>query len=721
MVRPGFLIFLCFCGFPLSSFGQQSLAFDESMNPPLMLNAQGDTLGLAWLGGFNQPQFGEVDWDLDGENDLWVFDRMGNVVLPLVRSGNSWVYRPDLKPQLPGIRNWCLPFDANGDGFPDLIGYNINGLQAWLHRGTQASSSTWQAYGSPLKTDFGFGPSAFFISQSDLPGLADVDGDGDMDVLTFNFLGSCLEWHRNLSQEQYGHSDSLIFTLETGNWGKFREGASLDDLQLQDSCGQGGNLPGGNRHAGSSLLAKDLNQDGLTDLILGDAGDNRLAIMLNGGTAQQAEMVFAQAGFPQGFGSGAFSMEVFLGAFSADLNNDNLWDVLVAPNTDSDALDSGQVVGFLQVTDPNPPKFQAQEYHYFNEQVLDLGSNCRPALGDLNGDGQADFLLGHGGVNQGPASWHLYLSTPGSQGSAFRKSTLVGLNAPPNSFDLSPSLGDLDNDGDLDLVFGRRQGDLFWLENTGTVQQAVFSGNPQSLGISIAAGYSAPCLFDLNQDGYLDLLIGAADGQLSYVPHNGASGAPFYSSNALVSSWANVQVTDPLVGNQGHAVPHLYQGSQGVELLVGSYRGTLYHYQNVSESNAQLVTQSAGFLDVGLYAAPISLDRNSDGLLDLVVGNGRGGLQFFDGKVGNLAIEKPTFETHGAAYVYPNPLKGDAVLMLYPEAQSGWRCMDLSGRVLGAGSAWDPQFPSQLTSGTYLMEWLDALGATHQRLWVKQE
>ena len=59
---------------------------------PLLIH-DNDTLNLAWIGGFNNPQFSNIDIDLDGDNDLFVFDRSGDVSLLFkVENVNNQVY-----------------------------------------------------------------------------------------------------------------------------------------------------------------------------------------------------------------------------------------------------------------------------------------------------------------------------------------------------------------------------------------------------------------------------------------------------------------------------------------------------------------------------------------------------------------------------------------------------------------------------------------------------
>jgi hypothetical protein len=74
-----------------------------------------------------------------------------------------------------------------------------------------------------------------------------------------------------------------------------------------------------------------------------------------------------------------------------------------------------------------------------------------------------------------------------------------------------PALGDLDGDGDLDLLAGSAAGTLRYFEHTGTAVATAFversgAGNPFD-GVDIGSN-SAPALIDVEGDGDLDVVVG---------------------------------------------------------------------------------------------------------------------------------------------------------------------------------------------------------------------
>ena len=131
----------------------------------------------------------------------------------------------------------------------------------------------------------------------------------------------------------------------------------------------------------------------------------------------------------------------------------------------------------------------------------------------------------------------------------------------------APALGDLDGDGDLDLVVGEESGKLIYIENTGTSTEPEFAefvafldfspkssysysysylydddyvdddyvptmppsrqGNYSNLFAGIDVGYeSIPVFADLDGDGDLDLAVGNLDGKLNYIENTGTSTTP---------------------------------------------------------------------------------------------------------------------------------------------------------------------------------------------------
>ncbi len=145
------------------------------------------------------------------------------------------------------------------------------------------------------------------------------------------------------------------------------------------------------------------------------------------------------------------------------------------------------------------PVWQQQNSMYHD---LTPGSYTCPELADLDDDGDLDLLLA---VTWGIRAYRNN-GTPQTP-SWTRDDSLV--DVPPPYECLDPNLGDLDGDGDLDLVLGGRWYDspIMCYENVGTPQVPVWLENETMLdGVDRDVEGHGLDLADLDGDGDLDLL-----------------------------------------------------------------------------------------------------------------------------------------------------------------------------------------------------------------------
>jgi hypothetical protein len=303
-------ILLVLALFPVFSTGQNG-------SIPVYSNTR-TQIDFPWAGGMNTCQFGKMDLDLDGIKDLVVFDRTGNRVMPfrVVPAGDSfdYLYAPEYAANFPALEQWVIFADYNLDGKEDIFTYSPGYAGLKVYRNSSSTELDFRLEVFPYLTSYqGGGYVNILMTYADYPAITDLDGDGDLDILTFWGLGSFVEKHVNMSMEKYGHADSLDFVKTESCWGYFAESEegnliSLDTcLRCMGAWGQGGMEAWGHggmefadRHTGSTFCILDLNGNNLPDLLLGDVDFPNLVALYNGGNEDTARMTSYDWQYPPG-------------------------------------------------------------------------------------------------------------------------------------------------------------------------------------------------------------------------------------------------------------------------------------------------------------------------------------------------------------------------------------------------------------------------------------
>lgn len=318
-----------------SSFGFSQFQFNFTDSLPVMKNGQ--ELSLPWAGGLNYAQVSDIDVDFDGDMDLLVFDRSNDQIRLFENAQENGIRFYKFNPQgyllFPSdIRYRVHCIDYNGDGKNDLFTYGIGGVKVYKNTGNSSTGLTWELAKNLLYSDNWGTQLNLYVSSADIPAIVDVDNDSDIDILTYHISGEYLQYHKNLSQELYGHSDSLVYQLKNECWGGFREDVNSNTVFLNDQTSpcQAGNVPNAElkpinqekAHSGSTVLALDYDGSGVKDLILGDVAYPSLNLLLNGGTSVNSNslMISADPNFPAN--STPASMQLFPAAYWVDVDFD---------------------------------------------------------------------------------------------------------------------------------------------------------------------------------------------------------------------------------------------------------------------------------------------------------------------------------------------------------------------------------------------------------------
>lgn len=656
----------------------------------------GKELTSAFAGGMNAPQFSEVDLDGNGIKDLYVFDRIGDTHLTFLQenTGDETEYRfePRFAKNFPKCSEWILLRDYDNDGISDLFTYSglelINGIRVFKGKYNNGKIDFDRV---ELDQSFDFNVltyltnnllSEIFVSNIDYPNIEDVDGDGDLDILTYEPNGVYVQYFQNQAIEKNYPLDSLVFLLKDECWGRFSENASDGLINLGNNMDDCPDWSTTNIHPGSTLLTFDENGDGLPEILVGDNSNSNLTKLTNGGIKDTAFMIKKDTVFPNY--DVPVTIDLFVVPFLLDVDNDQLKDLIVAPNWKGNS-ENYQVGWFYKNTgDPQNFVFEYQQSDWLVEDMFDFGSRSAPTFADVNGDGLLDMVIGNESfyvpdLKKDPRL--VLLENIGTETEPNFKITndnwLDFKQFDNYTTDFTPVFGDLDGDGDKDLLVGEKFGSLFFVENVGGAGNPMEFGNITHHYKDIDIGqYSAPQIADLNQDGLPDLLIGDRFGKLIFFPNIGTLNEPAFHPNKDEppnnAKFGDISTAQPIMPN-GHAVPFLVPLDSSFLLITGEESGKVDYYQFTSNQINDPILPTIpnwGNVNIGLYTKPALVDLNSDGILDLVVGNQRGGLSVFES---HLTIDGITatndISEESPFHLYPNP----ATDCIYVERKNDFR------------------------------------------------
>lgn len=639
---------------------------------------QGSTLANAWAGGMNSPQFSMLDMDKDGNKDLVVFERGNNrfSVYLFQSEGDLYQFDPSASASL-NLREcfgWALFEDFDCDGQEDLFcGKSNANIKVFRQTGDERAIDFELAY-DPLFSVYS-SPNRLFSAQIDLPAIVDIDYDGDLDFLTFGNASNYVELHRNFAVERTGNCDSLIFERVTRCWGHFFESESDNTATLEDTVfcplPEGFELPGGDlRHTGSTLLLLDLNADSLYDALVGDRSFPEIYALYNRGTLEHAYIDSIDTRFPRT--STPVDVSVFPASFLVDLYEDGQKDLLVAPNTEFDLIeDQRGVQHYVDISEDDTPNFVLEEKGFLQRTQIDAGKGAYPHLWDYDQDGVLDLLVGNEsltlknsqGILETRSRLQLYRNVGSNQAPHFQllEEDWLDLGA-LERLGLAPCSGDLDGDGDLDILVGTDQGNLLFIENRSqagmTPSYALISNNYQ--GIDVDA-FSAPFLADIDQDQDLDLLVGNRRGFIALYENVGSAQEATFT--LITEEWGSIKISNQFNSlSNGWAKPTLWDYDQDgeKELLVGDVEGRVQVYKNLGEALSDTLefVEILFQADVGQFAAPAVAVLDSSEKASFLIGNRQGGIVLFQDKEALLSTSINGDRVAEGLKVFPNPSTG---------------------------------------------------------------
>jgi len=405
-------------------------------------------------------------WDIDGDGDLDAFTgSYDESVLFYENDGTS--QKPSFAAAVAnpfGLDNNVSGFgivssptlaDIDGDGDLDLI---FGGGYFSQNTGT-AKNPVFDGSVAPLP---GITPAGFYST----PTFVDIDGDGDLDLFVqrdhYQFSG--VEFFRNI-------------------------GTASNPLFYQDTPTRFGLSDAGNY---VSLTFADIDGDGDKDGFIG------ISFFQNSGTATVAVNLPSFSSFIWDTGIDNTTLSFTPSATFVDIDGDGDMDAFIglgyALNEDPNSANSasGNVLFYKNIGTKDHASFASAVKNPFG--LKDVGKDAMPTFVDIDGDHDMDAFISNADGNT------LFFKNTGTiTNPTFAASTTNPFGLVKASGGSDAKFVDIDGDGDSDAFIGN-----LYFKNIGTQTNAKFSApviDPFGLGVS-------PDFLDIDRDGDLDVISG---------------------------------------------------------------------------------------------------------------------------------------------------------------------------------------------------------------------
>ncbi|MFY0643266.1 MAG: T9SS type A sorting domain-containing protein [Bacteroidia bacterium] len=740
------LFLFILCVFSVSSQAQL-FTIDQDLS---FKRADSSSYRMPLAGGLNQAQFSQIDFNNDGDLDLFAFDRSGNKVSCFIAHEfeGEWIYfhDPQYDEFFPEMTEFMILKDYNGDHKPDLWTYDPFYSRVMLYKNIGDAYPVFrfkQRLRGYNHNNPPFDSTDFIHFKGNLPAVVDMDLDGDVDfVSNLNYCGASLVYFRNLTEDNNESLEDIHFDIPDYCLGNISDNGIEIEIIHDTLCPYPRRYK--KKHCGfRTLNFFDDNDDRDLECIFGSSEQltNPVYVLHNAKTDQKSykdSFITIDTAYFDPLVEPLIS--VAPASSIVDVNLDGAMDLILSTNEtsvkESSVNETQNVLLFLNTNTTDNSDFDFVQNDFLVEDMLDFGAHTAPALADLDNDGDLDLLIATNGddakTNNETHQLVFFKNIGDTLEADFILTDMDYANIKKDSFDgpIIPSLADLDNDGDLDLLLGLIDGTISLYRNNGSPTAANFqfeTANYSSINVGERA---SPCLYDLDEDGLTDLLVGEYDGNINYFRNTGTSSSPVFS---LITDSLGGIVTNELIyqslgdtfiyfyfGNASLGVADLSNKTRGI--VAGGAEGKLRvftipnnltaDFTENTEQTFHILNDSLYIKDWGADAIPAVGDLDRDGYSDILIGNSRGGLHFLTGR--DTRSVKPAEIIRSDLKIYPNPTQGELnIAFLHEVNHFGYEIYDLSGRVVQADNAVSKKkisLNSDLVNGTYFIRVMSEKG-----------
>jgi hypothetical protein len=688
-------------------------------------------------GGLDKPMICQKDLNGDDSLDLIINDLYTGQINTFLYQNSEYIHVPKYEIYFP-ISKITHPFylkDLNRDGIEDIVEISST-FGLYVHFGVKLSDTSFSFKEKKKVLIYSYLGKNFapLTYKKNLPPFfIDMDSDGDYDIL-YSSVGTPTRFNyvKNYSIDLNLPKDSILFKIENTNFGQFF--INIDTLLKpagpisfiengRDTIAKGktNNSQITPRHSETQMVWPiDVNNDGLIDVALSDENCRNSCLGINTGTKDSAFIKNYDVFFP--------SYNIPISKFQpighwVDINKDNKKDIIVTSsmgrdnaatslsqkvyNDDIHVMDLyiNKGVRKTDVISPISDSFTRHQNPFLSPNLLDMGTGAFPLFYDYNLDGKLDLLVSNyykrDSLDFANISLFKNIGKLDSPSYQLITDDFMGFKSKGRN-EIRMAAGDLNGDGLQDIIFTSRLWKTTGLDTS--IYEIYYKGNDslQVDNISLISipfskrtdNYSrdnmaAPCLYDLDKDGKLDLLIGK---QYSVFAYKNIGTITLPSFQLTNDTFIRLKDIDPnsyyLDTNIFNIVSLNYYYAAAftpviAEDTLGKKSKLFLGYNGINSFEYSFLAPKIATIDINqaqdfktfqiqksnIWNSPIGSDFsfaikdiNKDSMAEICIGTFAGGIQFYSFRstsdtikppISIIANEKNIFKIQ----VYPNPFE----------------------------------------------------------------